>query len=128
MIFRTGSVLIVGMCEEFVLQDIYTFLKLLLKAEFKYICQKIITSDDLSNKHKKKKIRRKTIHIITELTEINGEHDNKYEENSQNVVINMNINANINSNINSNTPLQMLETSSDENLDIIPTLKPVKKK
>jgi hypothetical protein len=39
MIFRTGSVLIVGMCEEFVLQDIYNFLKALLKTEFKYICQ-----------------------------------------------------------------------------------------
>ena len=31
MIFRTGSVLIVGMCDENVLQDIYTFLKALLK-------------------------------------------------------------------------------------------------
>jgi hypothetical protein len=65
MIFRTGSVLIVGMCEEFVLQDIYVFLKALLKTEFKYICQKIITNADLALKDKKKKIRRKTINIIT---------------------------------------------------------------
>jgi hypothetical protein len=65
MIFRTGSVLIVGMCDEHVLQDIYIFLKALLKEEFKYICQKIITPDDLTNKDKKKKIRRKTIHIVT---------------------------------------------------------------
>ena len=36
-----------------------------LKEEFKYICQKIITPADLANKDKKKKIRRKTIHIIT---------------------------------------------------------------
>lgn len=65
MIFRTGSVLIVGMCDEHILQDIYHFLKALLKEEFKYICQKIITPADLANKDKKKKIRRKTIHIVT---------------------------------------------------------------
>jgi hypothetical protein len=76
MIFRTGSVLIVGMCEEFVLQDIYTFLKALLKTEFKYICQKIISASDLSNKDKKKKIRRKTINIITGITEVEEQEEN----------------------------------------------------
>lgn len=65
MIFRTGSVLIVGMCDEYVLHDIYTFLKALLKEEFTHICQKLITADDLANKDKKKKIRRKTINIVT---------------------------------------------------------------
>ena len=65
MIFRTGSVLIVGMCDEHILQDIYHFLKALLKAEFKSICQKLILPGDLANKNKKKKIRRKTIHIVT---------------------------------------------------------------
>lgn len=65
MIFRTGSVLIVGMCDEHILQDIYHFLKALLKTEFKAICQKIIAPGDLANKDKKKKIRRKTIHIVT---------------------------------------------------------------
>lgn len=69
MIFRTGSVLIVGMCDENILQDIYHFLKALLKEEFKYICQKIITPSDLANKDKKKKIRRKTIHIVTGITD-----------------------------------------------------------
>ena len=64
MIFRTGSVLIVGMCDEDILRDIYQFVKLLLKEEFKYICQKIITPSDLANKIKKKKIRRKIIQII----------------------------------------------------------------
>jgi hypothetical protein len=64
MIFRTGSVLIVGMCDEDILRDIYQFVKLLLKEEFKYICQKIIPPSDLANKIKKKKIRRKIIHII----------------------------------------------------------------
>lgn len=115
MIFRTGSVLIVGMCEEFVLQDIYTFLKLLLKAEFKYICQKIITPDDLANKNKKKKIRRKTIHIITELT---VENNKTYEEESYNLIINDKGNSNSNS---------LIETCINENIDIIPTLKPTKK-
>ena len=63
MIFRTGSVLIVGMCNENVLHYIYHFIKELLKEEFKFICQKIITPADLINKVKKKKIRRKIIHI-----------------------------------------------------------------
>ena len=66
MIFRTGSVLIVGMCNENILLEIYQFVKHLLKEEFKYICQKIITLSDLVNKNKKKKIRRKLIHIIEE--------------------------------------------------------------
>ena len=69
MIFRTGSVLIVGMCEENVLDDIYQFLKALLRAEFKYICQKIITEEDLILKDKKKKPRKKIMHIITGVIE-----------------------------------------------------------
>ena len=75
MIFRTGSVLIVGMCEEYVLQDIYKFLKALLKTEFKYICQKLITRADMLNKDKKKKIRRKTITIITGITNIEDDSE-----------------------------------------------------
>jgi hypothetical protein len=65
MIFRTGSVLIVGMCDENVLQDIYHFLKCLLKAEFNYICQRLITNADINMKDKKKKIRKKIINIVT---------------------------------------------------------------
>ena len=68
MIFRTGSLLIVGMCDENVLLDIYQFLKALLKTEFKNICQKIISPADLANK-KIKKIRKKTINIITGVQE-----------------------------------------------------------
>lgn len=64
MIFRTGSVLIVGMCDEIVIQDIYQFLKAILKAEFKYICQKIIGNEKINLKDKKKKLRKKTITII----------------------------------------------------------------
>jgi hypothetical protein len=86
MIFRTGSVLIVGMCEENVLDDIYQFLKALLRAEFKYICQKIITEEDLIMKDKKKKPRKKIIHIVTGVIEDdtgldNGLVDNGLEDN-----------------------------------------------
>ena len=70
MIFRTGSVLIVGMCDENVLQNIYTFLVKLLKTEFKHICQKLITEEDMNIKDKKKKkIRKKVINIVTGLHE-----------------------------------------------------------
>jgi hypothetical protein len=65
MVFRTGSVLIVGRCDENVLMIIYEFLKIILTNEYKNICQKIKPSDELiiANKDKKKKQRRKTITI-----------------------------------------------------------------
>ena len=66
MIFRTGSVLIVGMCDERVLQNIYEFLKLLLKTEFTHICQKLILNNGENIKDKKKKIRKKMILVIDE--------------------------------------------------------------
>ena len=71
MIFRTGSVLIVGKCDENVLITIYEFLKNILITEYKSICQKNPVSNNSVNdtslgnnikfKNKKKKIRRKTI-------------------------------------------------------------------
>lgn len=67
MIFRTGSVLIVGKCDEDVLFSIYEFLKIILNNEYKNICQKNINSSgeeihpNMATKCKKKKIRRKTI-------------------------------------------------------------------
>jgi len=70
MIFRTGSVLIVGKCDENVLMIIYEFLKTILNNEFKNICQKnmklngepeVVTQN--KEKDKKKKIRRKTITV-----------------------------------------------------------------
>ena len=64
MLFRTGSVLIVGMCDEYVLHDIYKFLKCMLKTEFNNICQKLIVNDGSSVKDKKKKIRKKTIIVF----------------------------------------------------------------
>ena len=62
MIFRTGSVLIVGRCDENVLLVIYDFLKIILNNEFKNICQKNIKADEVV-KDKKKKVRRKNITI-----------------------------------------------------------------
>lgn len=68
MIFRTGSVLIVGKCDENVLMIIYDFLKNILNNEFKNINQKI-SSSEMNNilKDKPKKVRRKTILIDTNL-------------------------------------------------------------
>jgi hypothetical protein len=76
MIFRTGSVLIVGKCDENVLMLIYSFLKNILKNEYYNICQKnniinpsvnslgLNVNDSKNENDKKKKIRRKNI-IIT---------------------------------------------------------------
>jgi len=67
MIFRTGSVLIVGKCDENVLLIIYEFLKNILITEYKQICQKNIKQCDNENSKniidKRKKIRRKNIII-----------------------------------------------------------------
>jgi TATA-box binding protein (TBP) (component of TFIID and TFIIIB) len=84
MIFRTGSVLIVGNCEENVLHMVYDYLKIILNNEYKKICQygylnknaipetdvfinEIDTenptvSETQSIQEKKKKIRRKVIY------------------------------------------------------------------
>ena len=67
MIFRTGSVLIVGKCDENVLMLIYEFLKNIFNLEYTKICQKNSTFDlnDVNklkiDKEKKKKIRKKNI-------------------------------------------------------------------
>jgi TATA-box binding protein (TBP) (component of TFIID and TFIIIB) len=61
MIFRTGSILIVGMCDEHVLYTIYEFLKKMLVQEFNKINQKVITAENTPLKDKKKKIRKKSI-------------------------------------------------------------------
>jgi hypothetical protein len=52
MIFRTGSVLIVGKCEDYVLHDIYDFIKELFRVEFLNIYSHIIQpEDDVVKKH-----------------------------------------------------------------------------
>lgn len=58
MIFRTGSVLIVGMCDESILYYIYEFLKNILTTEFHLICQSVIDTS-IIKKEKNKKIRKK---------------------------------------------------------------------
>ena len=67
MIFRTGSVLIVGKCEENVLLLIYEFLKNVLTIEYKEIRQYCENQTDENitpfAKEKKKKIRKKFITI-----------------------------------------------------------------
>ena len=67
MIFRTGSVLIVGKCDENVLITIYEFLKIILTNEHKNICQPVKLGEEgnslINIKDKKKKIRKKNITI-----------------------------------------------------------------
>jgi hypothetical protein len=63
MIFRTGSVLIVGKCDDYVLIMIYEFLKDILSKEYKNICQKNVNEDTVV-KEKMKKRRTKLITII----------------------------------------------------------------
>jgi hypothetical protein len=72
MIFRTGSVLIVGRCDENVLIIIYEFLKKILNNEYKLICQKNIkhSEDNTLLKDKKKKLRKKNITIEITVPEI----------------------------------------------------------
>jgi TATA-box binding protein (TBP) (component of TFIID and TFIIIB) len=66
MIFRTGSVLIVGKCSEDVLNETYLFLKNLLESEYENIGGKTLPDKNIIDKNliKRKKIRKKII-IIT---------------------------------------------------------------
>jgi hypothetical protein len=66
MIFRTGSVLIVGKCDENVLFIIYEFLKVILINEYKNICQQKTLTTSQNIKDKKKKLRKKTIIVEIE--------------------------------------------------------------
>jgi hypothetical protein len=61
MIFRTGSVLIVGKCDDDILYNIYKFIKSILEEEY----DNIVTNNiDISKQDKKKKqVRKKTIYI-----------------------------------------------------------------
>ena len=70
MIFRTGSVLIVGKCDEYILRIIYEFLKNILNNEYKQICQKNNMSNCnantfQNNKIKVKKIRKRIITLTS---------------------------------------------------------------
>jgi TATA-box binding protein (TBP) (component of TFIID and TFIIIB) len=63
MIFRTGSVLIVGRCGENVLYCIYNFLKKLLEAEYHEIGNQL---NILEPKKHNTKLRKKTINVLEE--------------------------------------------------------------
>lgn len=67
MIFRTGSVLISGMCDEDVIYGIYDYLKVILINEFKHIA--IGLNDKNKDKKKKRKVRKRMITINNALTE-----------------------------------------------------------
>jgi hypothetical protein len=60
MVFRTGSVLIVGNCSETILRVVFEFIKKVLTAEYSNI--KVITDSDIK-KQKVAKIRKKTISL-----------------------------------------------------------------
>jgi len=61
MIFRTGSVLIVGKCEDYVLHDIYKFLKEMFRVEFLHIYSHVIQPEDCIVKKHVPKLRSRTI-------------------------------------------------------------------
>jgi len=67
MIFRTGSVLISGMCDEDVIYGIYDYLKVILINEFKHIA--IGLNDKNKDKKKKRKVRKRMITINNALTD-----------------------------------------------------------
>ena len=62
MIFRTGSILMVGKCDEYVLHDIYIYLKKILYDEFHLISTQNIDINKLTT-DKKKKIKKRVIYI-----------------------------------------------------------------
>ena len=61
MIFRTGSVLVVGRCDESSLEYIYRFLKNILETEYQSIISSSIDNKSTLNKNRKKKIRKKVL-------------------------------------------------------------------
>lgn len=65
MVFRTGSILIVGHCDEIVLNYVYEFLKKILLTEFKEIHINI-ENPIHEKKKKKKKMKKKTIMVKLE--------------------------------------------------------------
>lgn len=61
MIFRTGSVLIVGKCDENILYNIYEFIKTILEEEYSNIVTNNINSNNFTKKPKQ--VRKKIIHV-----------------------------------------------------------------
>jgi hypothetical protein len=65
MVFRTGSVLIVGKCEDYVLHDIYAFIKELLRVEYSNVGSHIINHEDTVKKHTTKLRTRIIVNNVT---------------------------------------------------------------
>tara|TARA_Y100000741_G_scaffold51210_4_gene35081 strand:- start:7105 stop:8172 length:1068 start_codon:yes stop_codon:yes gene_type:complete len=63
MIFRTGSILIVGKCSEYVLKIVYEYVKNILLNEFREIMVKIIDNNNEKKQNCPSKIRKRTIYI-----------------------------------------------------------------
>lgn len=63
MIFRTGSILIVGRCEENTIESVYIYLKDLLINEHSLICEKYSISSIKNKDSTKKVIKTKTIYL-----------------------------------------------------------------
>ena len=61
MIFRTGSVLIVGKCNEDVLHEIYDFIRTMLETEYMTIGKCLVSTDSSLEKKRVPKIRRKVV-------------------------------------------------------------------
>jgi TATA-box binding protein (TBP) (component of TFIID and TFIIIB) len=75
MIFRTGSVLIVGKCNEDILQKIYLFIRSMLETEYKDIhinqqLQDIQTEKVKNTQEHNKKIKKKTIVVYTQSSQL----------------------------------------------------------
>lgn len=67
MIFRTGSVLIVGKCNEDVLHEIYEFIRTMLETEYMTIGKCLVSTDSSLEKKRVPKVRRKIL-IFNETT------------------------------------------------------------
>jgi len=63
MIFRTGSVLIVGKCTDEILNEIYVFIRTMLKNEYKNVGGECVPEKNKETEKKKRKIRKKIIII-----------------------------------------------------------------
>lgn len=63
MIFRTGSVLVVGRCDELSLEYIYRFIKNILETEYQSIISSSVDNKSILNKNRKKKIRKKILYF-----------------------------------------------------------------
>ena len=64
MIFRTGSVLIVGKCNEWLLNEVYLFIKNMLQSEYSNICGASPCKNEINLLiAKKRKIRKKILYI-----------------------------------------------------------------